>query len=347
MTRTPRDCRRHRRRGLAPLEFVLALPVLLFMMALIINFGNVAAWKVRAQSNTRYAGWRTLQFRTGQHNPSPDNWPQGATLGSGGGSAVNSVNRIWNGHPDLTSPVVRGPAIVEPLTGRRIDVAHDLEMDRGAHRGTSHLDRKLPLLDRMNGRVLRNGVYTFDLEQTVFDNAWTLPGLGYSYAGSPQGRGWVRRAKRWYELEPRDFPELGPLRQQLRQAADQLEAFGSSPPGQSLDTLDRDDEFIWYMNNMRWCLGANFRPPDFHPRLGRRCEADPRALRPRVDAVAESVRRRPGVMGRRFRRLYQDVIACLESLDPPPPGTEARIARLERKIEQLDEFLASVPPQFQ
>ncbi len=36
------------RRGLATLELALSLPVLLMVMALMVNFGNVASWKVRA-----------------------------------------------------------------------------------------------------------------------------------------------------------------------------------------------------------------------------------------------------------------------------------------------------------
>ena len=37
------------RRGLAMLELVLALPILLFIMALIFNYGVVAKWKVRRE----------------------------------------------------------------------------------------------------------------------------------------------------------------------------------------------------------------------------------------------------------------------------------------------------------
>jgi len=45
------------RRGLSTLEMVLALPVLLMIMALIINFGTVAAWKVRGLCAARHAVW--------------------------------------------------------------------------------------------------------------------------------------------------------------------------------------------------------------------------------------------------------------------------------------------------
>jgi hypothetical protein len=57
------------RRGLAPLELTLTLPILVLMMALMINFGVVGVWKVRTQANARYAAWRTITARTGEDNP--------------------------------------------------------------------------------------------------------------------------------------------------------------------------------------------------------------------------------------------------------------------------------------
>ena len=56
--------RRTPSRGLAMLELILALPILLFIMALIINYGTVAAWKVREHSVARLAVWETRWPRT-------------------------------------------------------------------------------------------------------------------------------------------------------------------------------------------------------------------------------------------------------------------------------------------
>ncbi|MBM4076542.1 MAG: hypothetical protein FJ267_13005, partial [Planctomycetes bacterium] len=92
---------------MAPLEFVLALPMLLIMMALMINFGVAGAWKVRAQVNSRYAGWRTLTNRTGESNAIPPYWPQSAGLSAVSGSSLNSVNQIWNSSIDLQCPCTR------------------------------------------------------------------------------------------------------------------------------------------------------------------------------------------------------------------------------------------------
>ena len=48
---------RYRRRGLSPLEMVLALPFLLCIMALMVNFSDVACWKVRSLTVARQAVW--------------------------------------------------------------------------------------------------------------------------------------------------------------------------------------------------------------------------------------------------------------------------------------------------
>ena len=57
------------------LELVLALPILLFIMALIYDYGVVAAWKVRENSVARLAVWQTRWPRTGATDPRPSYWP--------------------------------------------------------------------------------------------------------------------------------------------------------------------------------------------------------------------------------------------------------------------------------
>ena len=79
--------RARRRRGLAPLEFVMALPILLFVMALMINFGTVAVWKVRAWASPATPSWANRSpyptvdsgpnddFCTTANLPPPSFWP--------------------------------------------------------------------------------------------------------------------------------------------------------------------------------------------------------------------------------------------------------------------------------
>ena len=59
MKKRPSRRARRQARGLATLEMVLCLPFLLFIMALMINFGTAAAWKVRTLVVARNACWAT------------------------------------------------------------------------------------------------------------------------------------------------------------------------------------------------------------------------------------------------------------------------------------------------
>src|SRR5438309_1547037 len=71
------------RRGLAMLELTLALPIMLFVMALIYNYGIAAAWKVRENSVARLAIWQSRWPRSGASDPKPSYWfPATATMGA-------------------------------------------------------------------------------------------------------------------------------------------------------------------------------------------------------------------------------------------------------------------------
>src|SRR4029450_857884 len=58
-------CPAARRRGLAPPEMVLAIPILLFVVGLTVIFGVVTCWKVRGQLACRDAVWSTRNPRWG------------------------------------------------------------------------------------------------------------------------------------------------------------------------------------------------------------------------------------------------------------------------------------------
>ena len=70
-----------RRRGLAPLELVLSLPILLMVMALMINFGTVACWKVRGLGVSRQCVWGNRWPRSTANFPQPVFWPQSSPPG--------------------------------------------------------------------------------------------------------------------------------------------------------------------------------------------------------------------------------------------------------------------------
>ena len=105
-----RTRRRHReaRRGLAPLELVLWIPVLLMTAALMVIFGTSAAWRIRGEVASRDAVWRVLTPRTGdnEHRPDTHTWPhEDATYDfQYSASQLSSIDL-----PQLQHEVVRGP----------------------------------------------------------------------------------------------------------------------------------------------------------------------------------------------------------------------------------------------
>ena len=90
------------RMGLSTLEVVLCLPILLLVMALMINFGTAACWKARGQVVARHALWGSRWPRTGERNPRPSFWPEPASLSSGGAGDVEALD-----DPRVNQPVAR------------------------------------------------------------------------------------------------------------------------------------------------------------------------------------------------------------------------------------------------
>ena len=142
----------------------------------------------------------------------------------------------------------------------------------------------------------------------------------------------------------------------------------TAPFRADLAVLDRDAEFLAYQRRFGWSEHS----PDFHPPRGRlrqgfcslsheearawvdaliaqiegreeQRDADGRRTAPAVESVAED-------MAHRFIRLYERVIDALEEqiqAVPPPAASDiatmqAEIAQLEAKIDDLEQFLATL-----
>ena len=323
--RNQKTCKRGRS-GLAPLELVLSLPIMLFVMALMINFGNVAAWKVRAQTNARYSLWRNLMTRTGTHDPNPVNWRvPDATLGNSGGSAVDEIDALWDDQPDPNTPVVRGPAVVAPQTGDTIRVVRDLEMRGGVRSGNARLERDFPMLRSM---LRNNGQFELDPHQSAFDNRWQFHTLGFGTNRAPRARGGVDRdgnnQSGWYILEPHQLPAPVPqLEMQLRTAHQNLMA---NPLKADLNVLDRDEEY----RELARMVG----PRDFHPQPNTsQCGANAISVRDnlvrRTEHLAYTMARAHITAHEREIQRIEDEIEDLKSADPPPRDLAQQIQALE------------------
>ena len=176
-----RDSRPHAyRKGLAPLELVLSLPILLFVMGLMIVIGWTATFKVRAQIHAREAASRSIlasyPLSNAQYMPTPPGFPPPAEM---------SVDRtyvpcipmptaelaLYDSHP-----VTRGPVLVEPETGQSLRVDRDiLDVRRGMISGRAVVDRGFPVMGEMPPKRFRH-----DVRFPVLDNRWQFwqKGLG-------------------------------------------------------------------------------------------------------------------------------------------------------------------------
>lgn len=313
-----------RRRGLAPLELTLALPMLVIMMALMINFGVIASWKVRTQGNAHYATFRSLLVRTGDWNPPPDNWPN-ASLQSAGGNPLPSLGALWDAHPDTSHPRAdwaRGSWLTAPNQTVPVRVEGRLEFDDGVHSGAAAMQRRVPLLRGATS----NGQFGFNLSQSVLDNRWQFHSLGIGDNLAPRGRV-------WWDIEHNDLvaldPEIGNFKARLDAAQQQLL---SNPHPEYLYPLDQDVEFRIYYGQS----------PDFYPRLGGGCSLDVNDVRSnQFERLLTRIERLPCTMSRSFLGLYREWICRLERCQ----AGNASITPLQNRYDDLRQLVNALPPE--
>jgi hypothetical protein len=111
----------HRRRGLAPVELVLALPVWLLLASAMVIVGNLGTWKIRGHLAVREAAVRSQWPRTRAGEANSSEWSRS--------SAIMQVRPTSN--PGATDPlsghtVIRGPQISDPRTNVAISVNGDV-----------------------------------------------------------------------------------------------------------------------------------------------------------------------------------------------------------------------------
>ena len=163
-----------RSRGLAPLEMVLAIPFLLGIMALMVCFGQVACWKVRALTVARHSLWGNLSpglnspndfydRKTGNDDPRPAYWPaQNDNTGAGGGG--NAAGNVDD--PRAALPVVRGPALMNlTVNSQLLDPARDMRS------GTANMTHVFPMLKSL-------GNFHLNAETWLLDDAWRAAEMG-------------------------------------------------------------------------------------------------------------------------------------------------------------------------
>lgn len=324
------------RAGLAPLELVLSLFFLLLMMALIINFGSIASWRVRGNSAARYAGWRTIALRTGGVYPNPLNWQAPATMGLAPGMPLNpnTVGQLWS-QQDLMQPPLRGPAIVDPASGNMILMGNQqyLEMVNQTLIGSANLTKQMPLLPNLRKSYIKplhpvlNHFWRYE-DMSAQTNFWNMRNNG----------DW--RLYEWYQHEPRQSPD-GDVQNAYMQyrMADQM--IQQNPGIPALLVLDRDPELnAWYGNYQ-----------DVYPTVNRQCEGSPAIVQINLVLPPRGVIARiegpngggkggvPESLARRFLTMYQTQLQNAQQQQPPDEQT---ISQLQPLVDQLTQFIATL-----
>ncbi len=320
------------RRGLAPLEFVLSLPLLVMMMALMIDFGVAGAWKIRTQTNARYAGWRTLTSRTGEFNATPPYWPASAPLAARSGTPLPDVSDEWDATSDLLCPCARGQQLTAPSAVAAINVQGRLEMDDNVIQGNADLDRQLPLL--RGALPATQGRFHFNINQDLFDNHWQFSSLGIPYNDYP-------RSRAWWDIEHSDLTALDPAIDTNKRLLDEnLQLLQANPRQADLYPLDNDDEFLRYTGDA----------PEFYPRVSRLCMPDAEAVyfsaisrvdrngRPITNSLLSRIDRLPCTMSSSFSEMYRSWICQLEQCGAP----DSDIDPLRQRYGDLQQFMGSL-----
>jgi hypothetical protein len=173
--------REHRaRRGLAPLELVLGLPMLIFLMALMINYATMACYKIRGLNVARQQMWsnRQDQDRNGVAPPTLSYWNiPGATKNNGGAGSLSDLDVSLSSQEVVRGPLspaqVRGdlfdPAGV-PITGTPVELIQ----------GTAQLaPQSFPMLSGVLPQ------YQFKTQTYMLDDPWPFWGPSMTWWNPP------------------------------------------------------------------------------------------------------------------------------------------------------------------
>lgn len=313
--------RARRRKGLAPLELTLSLPLLLFTMALMVALGAAATWKVRALVAARNTAWRHRWPRGGLFEElRPPAWPPPATYRFRGAGNLMQIDGPANHHP-----VARGPL-------PQLDVDDQvLDLTKGLIEGESYHQRLPPMLARL-------GPYRHDVDHLLLDDKFQ-----YSQMGIPGNN--ARRMPRIYVLDgnPSAYADEDPHRWLIAGGLfarywTAKNAAQSRYSQNDLWILDRDPEL------RAWRMRTEFHPAlSFGPYTTDRNIVRQRIQRNHLKLIygwddPSGTGRYPGdvplSMCSRFISLYRQQLRALF----PPPMTPPANHPLQDKIKKLQAF---------
>jgi hypothetical protein len=314
---------RRRRRGLAPLELVLWLPVLLMVMALMVNYGTSVAWRVRGEIVARDAVWSSRVPRSGDTGTRTPSWPKNAARGT-----INTGGWIYVDLPQLNHQVVRGP-----MYGN-FGVQPRLDPYRGGREGHAAIERPYPLLSKMGN--YRSG----HIPDAVLEDLFTNGEMGI-----PND---IRRVPHMYSL-PKVSPAYGIA---FRNAI--VGIFGI-PNYAGLRVLDRDQDWLFYRGSAPdYHPRVNAARCELDREVVQKEEVD-RLIDTRkpdrtwkLGAISLLPRSMTDSFLQMFKQTLKEYEEELAMIPPPPPDRitylTGQIPILEEKIEILTNFKATIPP---
>ena len=323
LTVRPRSCRV--RRGLAPLELVLALPILLFLMALMINFGTVAAWKVRSLAIARHQLWGNSPGHSLSDYPRPEFWPNSAGMDSHGLNDITSLGDVG-----------ADPAQLSPGGFTFYDEV--LDPSRGAREGTASLDRRFPLLGKFQSYQLNASAMFLDDKWQYWRMYWhdkTHAWYG-RYWSVTQGS-YARRSEDMQGNRDLRIPVIYGLSWAANEPSLAMMNAANELDGSAMKMLNNwDEEDIAY--RIRFPGPSPLFPKwkglgDLHPRLRQFCSADPDVAQEAVDSLVRRIDNVPHSLAFAFDAMYNFVLPY--STDP------SEIAWLQQQIAFLDQYLKS------
>ncbi len=344
----------HTRRGLAPVELVLVLPLLLFVMGLMIIMGTQGAWSVRTAITARQAQWRQLRPRRRDTDPPPPFWPPTGTV-----DVEPNQPPPFPNDPLAAFPVVRGPLLADPQTGAALHVDAELfDMQRRWTRGVAAIERPFPVLGNMPPRRTR-----LSRAVPLLDSRW-------EFWRTKLGGVFWRRVPVLFADDL--SAALQPHTTLYLEAAIAVLQFASHP---DLQPLDNDDElrnpppsFPPYAPPYGLGAAPNYYLPA-SPALRRRllnprqlCTDDVDRLRTELtEPLADAIRHLPHRITRDFLTMYRGHLNLIQQLKAElmDPNTDpARAAAIQQalpamlqdeawlipRIEQLQDYLDGLPP---
>ena len=290
--------RRRNRRGLAPVEMALSLPLLMGFVAALVAFGYAASWKIRSEVVARNVGWRNRHPRWAHWNAYPAEWPTTGTFDRHGATPLNDLDQ----YSVTAAPIIRGPISQVNVNSNVLNLSRDVTQS-GAQ-----IRRNPPLLPRL-------GEISYDTNHQYLDDFFTHSEMGISNSS--------RRIPRIYELDLDFVRDSGPVLMAIA-------AIENNPRRQLLIALDQDPEFI------AWRGGAPDFHPRISTR-SYELNVD-WVRQQRVEGLLNSIERLPQRMVNSTIGLYREQIneSVPPLSDAAIAELERKIRELEEYRERLD-----------